>query len=116
MAPKSRSKSDNLAEWYSERGSADLTPEELKMLAADSRTSFKSEVKQTIPKGFMENVLLNLPQLQVIDFDQADTFQIDLFHHLQEQAPSCSSFTSATATVTTRISAASAPHAQTSRR
>eukprot|EP00796_Vickermania_ingenoplastis_P007913 gene7913-biopygen4846 len=48
------------------------------MLAADSRTSFKSEVKQTIPKGFMENVLLNLPQLQVIDFDQADTFQIDL--------------------------------------
>lgn len=76
MAPKSRS--NNLAEWYHERGTGDLTAEELQVLSCDTRTSFKSEVKQTIPDGFMENVLLNLPQLETIDFDEADTFKIDL--------------------------------------
>eukprot|EP00796_Vickermania_ingenoplastis_P007905 gene7905-biopygen5321 len=87
MAPKSRSKSDNLAEWYSERGSADLTPEELKMLAADSRTSFKSEVKQTIPKGFMENVLLNLPSSRSSTLIRPTPSRSTSFHHLQEQVP-----------------------------
>lgn len=73
---------NNLVEWYSERENAStsgpLTAAEKEILAADTRTSFKVEPKQSIPSTFMEHVLLVLPNLDSISFEGADTFKIDL--------------------------------------
>lgn len=70
---------ENLVEWYSERPTkGDLTAEEMKAIAADQRTHFKAEPKQTIPEGFFEKVLLSLPNITHINFHEADSFKIDL--------------------------------------
>lgn len=75
---KPRGKMQNLVEWFSERGAGELTADELAKLKADTRTSFKSEYRQTIPDGFVSQVLLVLPKLERIDFANADPFNINL--------------------------------------
>lgn len=69
----------NLVEWFSERTEqGPLTPQELIQVKADSFIQFKAEEMQTIPKNFLETVLLSLPNLEHIDFSIADAFSIDL--------------------------------------